>query len=94
MLVDPGTIVVPAGNALRFTGDAATLACGVSDTDGRVAITVGSGPTAQRHDLREPYDAGDVAIFGPWSAATTLPYTIQLADQACGDTVSGTVSVP
>jgi hypothetical protein len=93
-LVDPGPLAVPLGNALRFTGDATTLPCGPSSQNGRVTITVGTGPTAQRHELLESYGAGRVAIFGPWHAATTLPYTIELADGSCNDTVSGTVSVP
>jgi hypothetical protein len=92
-LVAPGSISVPLGDALRFTG-AVTLGCGVSGGDGRVIITVGSGATAQRHELREPYGADDVAIFGPWEAAATIPYSIQLVDGTCNDTVSGSVSVP
>jgi hypothetical protein len=93
-LVDPGTITVPLGNALRFTGDAGTLSCGSTAINGRVIITVGAGPTAQRHELREPYGPSEVAIFGPWEAATTTTYSIQLDDGTCDDTVSGTVSVP
>jgi hypothetical protein len=93
-LVDPGPLAVPLGHALRFTGDAVTLGCGPSATDGRVIVTVGSGLTAQHHELREPYGSSAVAIFGPWEAATTIAYSIQLADGSCNDTVSGTVSVP
>jgi hypothetical protein len=93
-LVDPGTIVVAAGRALRFTGDAATLPCAPSSNNGRVTITVGSGPTAQQRELHEPYAAGEVAIFGPWTAAGSVPYTIELKDGSCDATVSGSVSVP
>lgn len=93
VLVDPGTIVVAAGSALRFTGDAATLGCGPASNNGRVTITIGSGPTALSHDLREPY-TGEVAEFGPWIASASIPYTIELKDGSCDDTISGTVSVP
>jgi hypothetical protein len=92
-LVDPGTIVVAVGSALRFTGDVATLGCGPSTNNGRVTITLGSGATAQSHQLREPY-TDDVAVFGPWIASDTIPYTIELKDGTCDDTISGTVSVP
>jgi hypothetical protein len=92
VLVDPGTIVVAAGSALRFTGDLATLGCGGSSNNGRVTITIGTGPTAQFHQLREPYT--DVAVFGPWIAPDTIPYTIELKDGSCDDTISGSVSVP
>jgi hypothetical protein len=93
VLVDPGTIVVAAGSALRLTGDGATLGCGGSSNNGRVTVTVGTGATAQSHQLREPY-ADDVAIFGPWIASASLPYTIELKDGSCDATISGTVSVP
>jgi hypothetical protein len=93
VLVDPGTIVVAQGSALRVTGDAATLGCGPASNNGRVTITVGSGVTAQSHELREPY-TGEVAEFGPWIATATIPYTIELKDGSCDDTISGTVSVP
>lgn len=93
VLVDPGTITVAQGSALRFTGDPSTLGCAPSANNGRVTITVGSGPTAQRHQLHEPYTA-DVAEFGPWIATASIPYTIQLKDGACDATITGTVSVP
>jgi hypothetical protein len=92
VLVDPGTIVVAAGSALRFTGDA-TLECGPSSNNGRLEITIGSGPTAQSHELHEPY-TGEVAVFGPWIASGSIPYTIELKDGPCDDQISGTVSVP
>ena len=93
LLVDPGTIVVAAGSALRFTVDAATIACGPSSNNGRVEITVGSGPTAVSYELDEPY-TGEVAEFGPWIATATIPYTIELKDGSCDDQISGIVSVP
>ncbi len=93
VLVDPGTIVVAQGSALRLTGDPATLACAPSSNNGRVTITVGSGPTAQRHELHEPYTE-DVATFGPWIASGSIPYTIALRDGSCDATITGTVSVP
>jgi hypothetical protein len=93
VLVDPGTIVVAAGSALRFTGDAATLSCAPSSNNGRVTVTVGAGPTAQTRVLHEPY-SDDVALFGPWVTAASVPYLIELKDGSCEDTASGTVSVP
>jgi hypothetical protein len=90
-LVDPGTLVVPAGSALRMSGDAGTLPCG-SSGDGIVTITVGTGPTAQQLRLTEPY-AG-TATFGPWAAGSVQPYTIQLQDGACSGTATGMVNVP
>ena len=93
VLNDPGPLVVPAGSALRFTGDASTLGCGGTNTDGRVSITVGTTST-QRFSLQEPYAAGAVAIVGPWIAAGSVPFTIELEDGACQSTVSGMVTVP
>ena len=89
-LVGPGTISVAAGSALRFTGDFATLGCTGSSTNGTVTIAVGG----TSHVLQEPYGAGAVAIFGPYTASATIPYTIELRDGPCQDTVSGSVSVP
>lgn len=93
-LVSPGTINLPQGSALKFTGDASTLPCGGSGNNGRLTITVGSGPTAQELQLREPYGSAEVAIFGPYTAAATIPYTIDLKDSGCSDSVSGDVLVP
>jgi hypothetical protein len=91
-LVDPGTLVVPAGSALRVSGDSATLPCGGSSTDGIVTITVGIGSTTQQLRLTEPY-AG-TATFGPWPAGSAQPYMIQLQDGACSGTAAGVVNVP
>jgi hypothetical protein len=91
-LVDPGTLVVPAGSALRVSGDAVTLPCGGSSADGILTITVGNAPTAQQLRLIEPY-AG-TATFGPWPAGSAQPYTIQLQDGACNGTATGEVNVP
>lgn len=91
-LVDPGALVVPAGSALRVSGDAATLPCGGSSTDGIVTVTVGTGPTAQQIQLMEPY--GNTATFGPWPAGSIQPYTIQRQDGACSGTAAGVVNVP
>jgi hypothetical protein len=93
ILVDPGTINVALGSGLRFAADFATLSCAGSDNNGRVTLTVGSGPTAQQHVLREPY-TGAVAIFGAFTSAGPVPYTIDFKDGACDSVVSGTVSVP
>ena len=93
VLNDPGPLVVPAGSALRFTGDAASLGCGGTSTDGRVTVTIGTTAT-QRFTLQEPYAAGTVAIAGPWIAAGSVPFTIALDDGACQSNVSGMVTVP
>lgn len=90
-LVGPGPLTVPVGNALRITGDA-TLAC--ANGSGRLTITVGTGPTALRHTLKEPYGPDAVAIFGPWIAPASVAYQVALTDGTCQDTTSGTVSVP
>jgi hypothetical protein len=90
-LVDPGTLGVPAGSALRVAGDATTLPCGGTSGDGILTITVGTGATAQQLRLTEPYDG--TATFGPWTGATVQPYTIQLQDGACSGTVAGVVNV-
>jgi hypothetical protein len=92
VLVDPGTPVVPVGSALRVSGDAVTLPCAPSSNNGRVTITVGT--ITQTLDLHEPYGPGEVAIFGPWVASASLPYTIELKDGQCDHTVAGVVSVP
>lgn len=93
VLVDPGTINVPVGSALRVAADFATLSCAGSDNNGRVRVTVGTGATAQRFDLREPY-TDQVAIFGAFTSAGPVPYTIDFKDGSCDSVVSGTVSVP
>lgn len=93
-LVSPGNINVPAGSALKFSGDSATLPCGGGPANGRLTITVGSGPTAQELQLKEPFGASRVAIFGPYTASAMLPYTIDFKDSGCNDTVNGTVTIP
>lgn len=93
VLVSPGTINLPAGNALRVSGDTTTLPCG-GGKNGKLTITVGSGGTAQERQIKEPYDPGVVAVFGPYTdTGTDPPYTIALKDSSCSDTVAGTVDV-
>lgn len=89
-LVDPGTINVPAGNALKISGDSVTLPCGGPGQNGKLTITIGS----QTFTLKEPYGPTGFAIAGPFLAAGSYPYTIDLKDGPCDDTVSGNVSVP
>jgi hypothetical protein len=97
-LNNPGTITVPEGNALKFTGDGGgslNNGCGGGmGMNGKLTITVGSGATAQQLVLKEPYGPSEAAFFGPYTATATLPYTIQLKDASCSDTTSGSVSVP
>ncbi len=91
VLVDPGTINVPAGSALRIEGDPATLPCGMGPgQNGKLTVTVGS----QTFTLKEPYGANVFALAGPFIASGTIPYTIDLKDSSCDDTASGDVNVP
>ncbi len=96
VLVAPGTINLPLGDALRFTGDAATLPVGGGPgSNGKLTITVGSGPTASELTLKEPYGPSEAAVFGPYTAAGLIPYSINLKDSGgCNTTVSGDISVP
>jgi hypothetical protein len=91
VLVDPGTIPVATGSALRVAGDEVALPCAPSSSNGRLTIKVGT--TTQTLVLDEPYGAGAVAIFGPWVTPGSVPYTIELKDGTCDATVSGFVSV-
>jgi hypothetical protein len=95
VLVSPGTINLAAGTALRVEGDPATLPCGAEPgSNGRLTITVGSGATAQMRQLKEDY-AGAYALFGPFIASGSTPYTIDLKDQSCdGTAVSDDIVVP
>jgi len=94
VLVNPGTVNVPAGSALKFTGDATTLPCGGPGMSGRVTITIGSGPTAQARTIKEPWGPSRAALFGPYITSGDLPYTLDYKDMSCNDTVTGTVHVP
>lgn len=88
MLVDPGTIQVPVGSALRITGNP-NLSCGGGASNGRLTITVGT----QELTIKEPWGPGEVAIFGPFTAPATIAYDIDYKDQACDDAASGDVDV-
>lgn len=92
-LVSPGTITLAAGTSLRIEGDPTTLPCGGPGMNGKLTVTVGSGPTAQERVLKENY-SGQFALFGPFTVAGSIPYTIKLKDGPCDDTVSGSVVVP
>jgi hypothetical protein len=90
VLVDPGTINVPVGSALRITGDSATLPCaGGGGMNGRLTITVGS----QGLQIKEPWGPSEPAIFGPFTTTGMIPYTIDYKDQSCDDDASGDVDV-
>jgi hypothetical protein len=93
VLVPPGTIAVSAGSGIRFTGDAVTLGCSGSDNNGRLTVHVGTGPASKVLVVREPYGASAMAVFGPFLAPQSLPYTIELKDGSCQDLVSGTIEV-
>jgi hypothetical protein len=95
VLVSPGTINLAAGTALRVSGDSATLPCGGGmGQNGKLTITVGSGATAQTQTLKETYGPTRFATFGPYTTSGSIPYTIDLKDQSCMDTVSGNIVVP
>ncbi|MGH7894267.1 MAG: hypothetical protein ACREQL_06330 [Candidatus Binatia bacterium] len=95
VLVNPGTIVLPAGTALRVTGDPTTLPCGSgSGMNGKLTVRIGASGMNQEFQLREPYGPGEFAIFGPYTTPATIPYTIELKDGSCMDSTSGDVSVP
>ena len=94
VLVNPGTINVPQGSALKFTGDATTLPCGGPGMSGRVTITVGTGSTAQQRTIKEPWGPNEAAVFGPYIVSGDQPYTLDYKDQSCNDTTSGTVHTP
>ncbi|MEW6268427.1 MAG: hypothetical protein AB1689_03915 [Thermodesulfobacteriota bacterium] len=87
-LVDPGTINVPVGSALRITGNP-DLSCGGGASNGRLTITVGT----QELTIKEPWGPNEVAIFGPFTATGTIAYSIDFKDQACDDVASGDVDV-
>lgn len=88
VLVNPGTINVPVGSALRIEGDPG-LACGGGASNGRLEITVGS----QVVQIKEPWGPGEPAFFGPYTAPATLAYDIDLKDSSCMDSTSGDVDV-
>jgi hypothetical protein len=93
VLVSPGTINLPAGNALRVSGDDATLSCG-GGKNGKLTITLVADGITQERQLKEPYGVDEVAIFGPFTdTGADPPYTIDLKDSSCSDQVAGTVDV-
>jgi hypothetical protein len=88
-LVDPGTINVAAGQVLKFVGDS-SLICNPGGMNGKVTITI----DGQVHQLKEPYDGSELALFGPYTTSGTRPYTIELKEGPCTDDATGDVSVP
>lgn len=89
VLVDPGTINVPAGSALRIEGDSVTLPCGGPGQNGKLTVTVGT----QTFTLKEPYGPTRFALAGPFVVVGSVPYTIDYKDGSCDDTVTGNVNV-
>lgn len=88
VLVDPGTINVPVGSALRIEGNP-NLSCGGGASNGKLTATVG----AQVAEVREPWGPTRFVILGPFTSTGTVPYTFALKDQSCDDAVSGDVNV-
>lgn len=90
VLVNPGTINVAAGSALRIEGDAVTLPCGMGPgQNGKLTVTVGT----QTFTLKEPYGPTRFALIGPFLTVGPVPYTIDYKDGSCDDTITGNVDV-
>jgi hypothetical protein len=88
VLVNPGTINVPAGTALRIEGDP-NLSCGGGGTNGRLTVTIGS----QVVSVKEPWGPTEFALIGPYASTGLVPYTIDLKDGPCHDSTTGNVNV-
>jgi hypothetical protein len=104
-LNNPGTISPPAGNAVKFTGDAVSLPCGGGHgSSGKLTITVGAGiacppnltaTPGQQFILQEPWGPSEAATFGPF--AEDQNYCVEFQDQggpSCHDEVSGVIDYP
>jgi hypothetical protein len=98
-LNNPGTISPPAGNTVRFSGDMATLPCGMSSNNGKVTITIVAlggmctDQPIQESDIKEDYGPTVTATFGPF--LTDVTYCLRLQDSmGCQDTETGTIDVP
>lgn len=90
VLVNPGTINVAAGSALRVEGDSITLPCGMGPgQNGKLDITIGS----QTFTLKEPYGPTRFVLAGPFLTVGSVPYTIDYKDGSCDDTIVGNVNV-
>lgn len=88
VLVNPGTINVPVGYALRIEGDP-NLSCGGGASNGNLTATIGT----QTANVKEPWGPTRFVILGPFTTVGTVPYTFDLKDQSCDDSVSGDVNV-
>lgn len=78
VLVNPGTINVPVGSALRIEGDP-NLSCGGGGSNGTLTATIGS----QVVQVKEPWGPTRFAIVGPFTTVGTVPYSIELKDSSC-----------
>jgi hypothetical protein len=105
ILVNPGTINILAGEAVQFSGDESTLPCGMSDSNGRLTITVGPAGTVscpppntlpaltQQLEIKEDYGPARTATFGPYTA--DQDYCLELRDGSCNEPPeSGLIDVP
>lgn len=88
VLVNPGTINVPVGSALRIEGDP-NLSCGGGGSNGNLTATIG----AQTANVKEPWGPTRFVILGPFTTVGAVPYTFDLKDQSCDDSTSGNVNV-
>lgn len=88
VLLNPGTINVPVGSALRIEGNP-NLSCGGGPSNGNLTATIGS----QSGNVKEPWGPTRFVIIGPFTATGTVPYTFDLKDQSCDDSTSGDVDV-
>lgn len=102
VLVNPGTIALPAANRLQVTGDSTTLPFGMNAHNGKLTITIGPATATSCADVKnnaqlqqvisEDYSLPtDVAYFGPLNDDRT--YCIEIKDQSCSDEVFGTIDV-
>lgn len=95
-IVNPGTIVSPTGNAIRFTGDP-DLSCG-GGKNGKLTVRLTADPNDPCNDpdayelqIKEPYGTDASATFGPFVG--DLNYCLKLKDSQCDDEETGVVDV-
>jgi hypothetical protein len=98
-MINPGTIAPGAGTAVRFSGDAVTLPCGMSANNGRIVVTIvpladpcNSANVLQEFTFKEPYGTTRNVTVGPYT--TDVTYCLDLKDGSCDDVETGTIDMP
>lgn len=98
ILSDPGVVALGAGEALRISGDEATLSVG-GGKNGRLSVRLSldpndpcNDPAALQGQLREPYGSGESITFGPLPVDRSFCFALK--DSACDAQLTGTVDVP